>query len=249
MSNQGNKVHDSLASQCLSCYLKALCLPPDLTPEQFDSIIPILDAPIRLDKRDHLVQQGVAFRYLFAVRTGSLKQVTADTNSDTLLTAVYLPGDLIGFDAIGPGHYPGSIVALELSSVCRLPFERLDELGTRMPILRRHLQRNISRTMQEERLRLHQLLSRTAEARLAYFLMSLSECFRRRGYSSRHFRLAMSRSDIGSYLGLTHETVGRTLATFQAQQLLDVKARDYHLLDMAGLERLASSTGRRQKRA
>ncbi|MCE8032004.1 MAG: helix-turn-helix domain-containing protein [Halomonas sp.] len=195
------------------------------------------------------MQQGATFSHLYAVRTGSLKQVTDGANSETLLTALYLPGDIIGFDSIGSGHYSGTIVALESSSVCRLPFECLDELSSRMPILRRHLQRNISRTMQEERLRLHQLLSRTAEARLAYFLLGISNRFRQRGYSPHHFRLAMSRGDIGSYLGLTHETVGRTLAAYQAQRLLYVSGRDYHLLDVTRLERLASSTGRRQKRA
>nr|WP_267957754.1 helix-turn-helix domain-containing protein [Halomonas zhangzhouensis] len=89
------------------------------------------------------------------------------------------------------------------------------------------------------------MLSRTAEARLAYFLLGISHRFRQHGYSPRHFRLAMSRGDIGSYLGLTHETVGRTLAGYQAQRLLYVSGRDYHLLDVTTLERLASSTGRR----
>ncbi|MFW3613277.1 helix-turn-helix domain-containing protein [Billgrantia antri] len=249
MTNPGKEVSESTVSQCLSCYLKALCLPSDLSPDQAGALGRIVDTPVRLEKRESLIEQKAVFRHLFVVRTGSLKQLTTDAHSETLLTALYLPGDMIGFDAIGPGHYPGSIIALETSSLCRFPFQYLDELSARLPILRRHLQRNISKTMQEERVRLHQLLSRTAEARLAYFLLGIADSFRRRGYSARHFRLAMSRGDIGSYLGLTHETVGRTLATFQAHKLLYVRNRDYHLLDITGLERLASSTGRRQKRA
>ncbi|MCE8021195.1 cyclic nucleotide-binding domain-containing protein [Halomonas sp. MCCC 1A11036] len=111
MASHGKGFDDSMASQCLSCHLKALCLPRDLTSEQFGTLGRIVDAPVRLDKRECLVQQGTIFRHLYTVRTGSFKQVTDGANSETLLTALYLPGDIIGFDAIGPGHYPGTIVA------------------------------------------------------------------------------------------------------------------------------------------
>ncbi|MGR4068510.1 helix-turn-helix domain-containing protein [Halomonas sp. LR3S48] len=204
--------------------------------------------PIRLEKREVLCVQEASFDNLYVVRTGYLKQETAVEGAESLLTALWLPGDIVGCDAIGLGRYPATVSALETATLCKLPFDQFEALTQRMPRLRRHLQRSISRAMHEERLSLHQLLCRTAEARLAYFLLSVSSCFHRRGYSASHFRLPMTRNDIGSYLGLTQETVGRTLATYQNQRLLRVHGREYHLLDLPRLERLASSTGRRQKR-
>lgn len=250
MSSHGKDGHGNVseASGCLSCYLNALSIPQGLPPEETELLDDIVVPPIRLEKGEVLCSQEAPFSALYAVRTGSLKQETATDGAETLLTALWLPGDIIGCDAIGLGRYAGSVTALETATLCLLPFDRLDQLSHQMPKLRHRLQCSISRTMHEERLSLHQLLRRTAEARLACFLLSVSECFRRRGYSPRYFRLPLSRNDIGNYLGLTQETVGRTLAAYQEQNLLRIQGREYQLLDLARLERLASSTGRRQKR-
>ncbi|MGR2737270.1 helix-turn-helix domain-containing protein [Billgrantia sp. Q4P2] len=249
MPSQGRNGHGATeATGCLSCYLNALCVPQGLSRDETALLDEIVFSPIRLEKREVLCFQEAPFDSVYAVRTGCLKQETALEEAESLLTALWLPGDIIGCDAIGLGRYPGTVSALETATLCKLPFDRFEALAQKMPRLRQHLQRNISRTMHEERLSLHQLLARTAEARLAYFLLSVSSCFQRRGYSPRHFRLPLSRNDIGSYLGLAQETVGRTLASYQTQRLLRVHGREYYLLDFARLERLASSTGRRQKR-
>ncbi|KAA0013701.1 helix-turn-helix domain-containing protein [Billgrantia pellis] len=234
---------------CFSCYLSATCLPQGLTPEESAQLEAIIPPSLKLEKGHALMVQNSAFKSLYAVRSGSLKQVTTTESEESLVTALYLPGDMVGFDAIGTDTCPGDVIALETTTVCEYPYERLDGLCNGIPTLRRRLQRNLSQAMHEERLRLHLLLSRKAEVRLACFLLVISERFRRRGYSSRHFRLAFSRGDIGNYLGLTYETVGRTLAAFQAQNLLTVRGREYRLLDLAQLARLADSTGRRQRRA
>ncbi|MCE8015378.1 helix-turn-helix domain-containing protein [Halomonas sp. MCCC 1A17488] len=235
-------------SDCLACYLNVLSKPEGLPDEERLLLDDIVVPPLRLEKRDVLCSQGASFDALYAVRTGCLKQETAIDSAETLLTAFWLPGDLIGCDAIDSGRYAGTVSALETATLCQLPFDRLETFRHRLPRLCRRLQNCISRSLREERLNLHQLLGRTAEARVACFLLAISACFQRRGYSPRSFRLPMSRSDIGSYLGLTQETVGRTFMAYQAQRLLAVRGREYHLLDLARLERLASSPGRRQKR-
>ena len=56
---------------------------------------------------------------------------------------------------------------------------------------------------------------RSAEERLAAFLLSLAIRFRQRGFSATDYNLSMSRSDIGNYLGLAVETVSRLFTRFQ----------------------------------
>ena len=63
----------------------------------------------------------------------------------------------------------------------------------------------------------------TAEERVASFLLSLSERFKRRGFSATDFFLSMSRQEIGSYLGLALETVSRLFTRFQDEQILDIE--------------------------
>jgi CRP/FNR family transcriptional regulator len=50
--------------------------------------------------------------------------------------------------------------------------------------------------------------------------------------------LRMSREEIGSYLGLTLETVSRTFSKFQASGLLFVRQRQIQITDPVGLQHL-----------
>ncbi|MDI5985749.1 helix-turn-helix domain-containing protein [Halomonas sp. M4R5S39] len=230
---------------CLSCRASPFCftgrLPVDEVPELGD----IIRRRATLDKGDLLIAQGSPFTSLFLVRSGSLKQVTTTASDEYLVTAFFLPGELIGLDAIGAGRYPGSVVSLETATVCELPFTEFSELGTRVPELRRRFLCHLSQEMGGERLWMHLLLRRTSEVRLAHFLVAMSEHFRLRGYSPHRFRLAMSRGDIANYLGLTMETVSRTLMRYREQELLATRGQEFHILDLPRLERLAETSGRR----
>ena len=74
-----------------------------------------------------------------------------------------------------------------------------------------------------------------AEARLAAFLIGLSQRFAQRGYSSTRFRLRMTREEIGSYLGLTLETVSRLFSRFAADGLIRVDRREVEVIDLKAL--------------
>lgn len=229
---------------CRSCHLSSLCLPRSLPLEEIGELNEIANPLAALKKREPLLLQGMPFTSLFVVRSGSLKQVTITDYGERMVTAFFLPGEMVGLDGIAES-YPGNVVALETTAVCELPFERLDKLGIRLPELRRRFYRNLSREVHNERLMLRLMLRRTAEVRLACFFVAMSERFRRRGYSSIRFNLAMSRGDIGDYLGLTEETVSRALSRFQRQELLTINGRDFHILDLERLIRLSESSGRR----
>lgn len=87
------------------------------------------------------------------------------------------------------------------------------------------------------------LLSKmNAEERLAAFIFNLSKRYSARGFSSREFRLTMTRNDIGNYLGLTVETISRLLGRFQKIGMLSVKGKYVNIHDLNALNELAGST-------
>ncbi|MBL0086626.1 MAG: helix-turn-helix domain-containing protein [Ideonella sp.] len=59
----------------------------------------------------------------------------------------------------------------------------------------------------------------TAQERLAAFLLDLSQRFSAHGYSAREFNLRMSRIEIASFLGLSHETISRAFSALQREGL------------------------------
>jgi len=74
-----------------------------------------------------------------------------------------------------------------------------------------------------------------ADARLSAFLIGLSQRFANLGYSALRFRLRMTREEIGSYLGLTLETVSRLFSRFSDEGLIRIDRREVEILDLAAL--------------
>ena len=106
--------------------------------------------------------------------------------------------------------------------------------------------RLMSREIQRDYLMMLLLGSMRAEERLAAFLVNLSQRLTARGYSPVRFVLRMSRREIGSYLGLTLETVSRVFSRFQREGLIRAELTAVELKD---LERLRAMVGAAVPRA
>ena len=74
-----------------------------------------------------------------------------------------------------------------------------------------------------------------ADERVAALLLDLSDRLTRRGYAGNEFNLRLTRDDMGSFLGITLETVSRTLSRFQAKGLIDANGKLIQILDFNGL--------------
>ena len=77
--------------------------------------------------------------------------------------------------------------------------------------------------------------SLNADERVASFLLDVSARYMVRGYSATEFNLRMTREDIGSYLGLTLETVSRLMSRFQREGLIAANQREVELKNAAAL--------------
>jgi CRP/FNR family transcriptional regulator len=79
---------------------------------------------------------------------------------------------------------------------------------------------------------------KTAEEKLATFLLSLAKRFKERGFSQTEFQLTMSRADIANHLGLAVETVSRLFSRFNDEGLIDLDGKLIGLRDLDQLEAL-----------
>jgi CRP/FNR family transcriptional regulator len=149
-----------------------------------------------------------------------------------------IAGAVIGLDGVDSGHYLADVVALDISSVAVIPFGQLAHLAREHACVERLLYSLFSRELVHKHAMFWLLGTLSAEARLASFLLELSERYGRLGYSRTTFALRTTRQEIGSYLGLKLETVSRTLSAFAAGGLLEIDRRDVKLLDLEGLRRI-----------
>ena len=115
--------------------------------------------------------------------------------------------------------------------MCIIPYARLEEPG-----LQRQLQKVMSRELVRDQGVMMLLGTMRAEERLAAFLLNLSQRFVARGFSPNEFHLRMTRDEIGSYLGLSLETVSRLFSRFHDERLITVQQKHIRILDIAGLK-------------
>ena len=224
---------------CKNCSLHQLCLPLGISGNDLERLEGIIARKRPMRRGEHLYSQGDKFRSIYAVRTGSVKFYTVDDDGCEQVNGFYFPGELVGLDGVSNEYHSGAARALETASVCEIPFHELETLIGDLPSLRHQVLRIMGKEILEEQGLLMLLGKKDAEARLAVFLLSLSDRFKARGFSATEFRLSMTRNDIGNYLGLAVETVSRILTRFHEHKLVTADGRMIKLHDMAALRQLA----------
>ena len=224
---------------CNTCSLSQLCLPVSLNMTEMERLDAIIDKSTPLKKGQHLFHQGTPFTSVYALRAGTVKTYTITNEGEEQITGFYFPGELVGMSGFDQNEYPVSAKILETTTVCEIPFERLDELSGQLPELRRQLLRSMSKEIREEQQMMLLLSKKNAEERIATFLIKLSQRFKLRGYSETSFRLSMSRNEIGNYLGITVETVSRIFTSLAKRSLIEVNSKVVKILDLVQLKEIA----------
>jgi len=181
---------------------------------------------------------GQAFDTLYIVNSGFLKTVLIDEFGNEQVLSFPMKGDMLGVDGIYSKTYSCEAVALSDCDLILLPFKKLTALGRVHLELEHVLYGVMSRELVREQAMIGMLGALSAEARVARFLVSLSERFAQMGYSSKLFNLRMTRHEIGSYLGLTLETVSRALSAFNEIGYITVDQRTIGIKDIDALKTL-----------
>jgi len=178
------------------------------------------------------------FDMLYIVNSGFLKTVLTDELGNEQVLSFPMKSDLLGVDGIHSKRYSSEAIALSDCDLILIPFKKLAALGKSHIELEHAVYGVMSRELVREQSMICMLGSLSAEGRVARFLVSLSEKFSQMGYSSKMFNLRMTRHEIGSYLGLTLETVSRTLSALNDISLISVDQKTIELKDLDALKTL-----------
>lgn len=232
---------ENRSAPCSTCALNGVCLPRNVSARDM-GLLDALSLAAKPVRHDAMLYRGNdPFTGLFAVRGGSFKSVGTSGNGLSKVTGFHLPGDIMGFEGIEDDRYHYSVVALEDSEVCRIPYGNLMRCASSVPGLQTGLLKIISGDINRDQGLMLLLGAMSAEQRIAAFLLSLSRRYRDLHYAPHRFGLRMTRRDIGSYLGLSQETVTRVFTKLVHQGLIAVDRRDVELTDVAGLTALVDS--------
>ena len=220
---------------CSTCAFSAACLGHGYDKARLAELHVLVEHIGPIDAGDTIFREGDAFTSIAAVRSGTVKTFVTDASGREQVQGFFLPGEIIGLNAISHGRYPCNAVALDTVGLCRFSFPLMATLALRMPGLQQELFRLLSQDIGKAALLGGDF---TADERMAAFLITLSRRYESRGFSATRLRLAMSRTDIGNYLRLAPETVSRVLRKLQDRKVLHIDRREVELLDYGQLHAL-----------
>jgi CRP/FNR family transcriptional regulator, anaerobic regulatory protein len=221
---------------CVHCRLAELCLPHGLKQEEISQLEAIVKRKRPVKSDEYIFRQENQCQSLFAVKSGSFRSFIANADGSEQTIGFYLPGELMGLDALQNGRFHCSVVALETATVCELPLPRLNELCNKIPNLQNQLMRIIGTQIVSDHDKIVLLGNRSATEKMATFLLMLSQRYYALGFSSTEFNLTMRRHDIANFLGLTIETVSRQLTNLSNNGVITVKQRGVQINNLNSLK-------------
>jgi CRP/FNR family transcriptional regulator, anaerobic regulatory protein len=156
---------------------------------------------------------------LFNVKLGVVKLFKLLVDGRTQITGFLFPGDFLGLALLN--KYPFSVEAVTAAELCKFPRAEFESLLLRFPALERRLLGNASHELASAQDQMLLLGRKTAQERLATFLLMMQK--RAASPSAPTIViLPMSRQDIGDYLGLTIETVSRTVTRLKKSGAIEL---------------------------
>jgi CRP/FNR family transcriptional regulator, nitrogen fixation regulation protein len=197
------------------------------------SPIAMMGAPVSFARNTEIYGENEPADYLYKVVSGAVRTYKVLNDGRRQIGGFYLPGEIFGLES-GETH-AFSAEAISACKVLVIKRAGVVSLAARDGDVAHKLWDMTAREL--ERAQAHvMLLIKTAQERVAGFLLEMAG---RRDGSDNEIQLPMSRQDIADYLGLTIETVSRTLTQLEKAHAIAVPtSRRIVLRNRAALDRM-----------
>jgi CRP-like cAMP-binding protein len=172
--------------------------------------IDLMGAPMSFPRNSEIYGENEPADYLYKVISGTVRTYRILNDGRRQIGAFYLPGDIFGLEVGAEHHF--SAEAISDAKVLVIKRSALVGLANRDGDVARQLWSFTARELlraQDHVL----LLIKSAQQRVASFLLEMAE----RLSDGEAVELPMSRQDIADYLGLTIETISRTLTQLELE--------------------------------
>lgn len=196
--------------------------------------LPFLDAsqlmgsPMPFGRNEEVYGESEPAEFIYKVISGAVRTYKILNDGRRQISAFHFPGDVFGLEA-GEEH-AFSAEAVCQSTVLVIKRSTVTALAAKDPAVSRQLW-NVTacelQNMQDHVM----LLIKSAQERVVSFLLQMA----RRMPATDEFELPMSRQDIADYLGLTIETVSRTLTQLESRATIALPSSRRIVLRNRGL--------------
>ncbi|MBI3434499.1 MAG: cyclic nucleotide-binding domain-containing protein [Proteobacteria bacterium] len=189
--------------------------------------------------RETLVRQDEDADSVFNITEGVVRLYKITPDGRRQIVGFAIPGDFLGLALAD--RYGFSVDAVTPVRACRFAREAFAHLLDEKPHLFRRLHEFATHELSLAQDQMVVLGRRTAEEKVACFIIAWRDRWVRLSRSSVTVELQMSRQDIADFLGLTIETVSRTLSRLARERLILIVPDGVRLLNPQRMEALAAA--------
>ena len=188
-----------------------------------------------------LFVEGQAPRGVYVLCKGRVKLTMNSADGKTLIVRICEPGEVLGLHAAVSGE-PYELTA-EALQPCQVNFVRREDL---LRLIREHAEvsasamQQLSNGYRQACQEIRYLgLSRSASEKVAQFLLETSSNGQQTNQGKR-FNLGLTHEEISQIVGISRETVTRTMTEFKDKMLITTKGPTVVIRNETGLKALAA---------
>lgn len=191
-------------------------LDPRLPSSVIAETIRLMGVVMEFERDAEIFAEDEPAEYIYAVVSGAVRFSKLMSDGRRQIGAFYLPGDLFGLESAEVHSF-----SAESLGQCRIVVVKRSALLARAnhdQELLRQLWTQTAAHLQQAQSHMLLLGRKSAQERIAAFLLDMAARLKSQGA----IELPMSRQDIADYLGLTIETVSRTLTQLERDGVISI---------------------------
>jgi CRP/FNR family nitrogen fixation transcriptional regulator len=190
---------------------------------------------VRFERNAEIQGEGEPADYFYQVVSGAVRTYKVLDDGRRQISAFHLPGDVIELEASSVHRFSAEAIATSVIRVAKR--SAIVALVERNPKLATEIWRRTANDLRSAQEHMLLLGRKDAEERVASFLLEMAD----RSSSDSTVELPMPRQDIADYLGITIETVSRTLTLLESASAINRSSnRRIRLCNRSALQRLNS---------
>ncbi|MFD0590288.1 Crp/Fnr family transcriptional regulator [Paenibacillus sp. GCM10027627] len=214
----------------------------DIPPDELSSIVPLLKE--RVFKKNHILMfENDVSDDVYIIRSGMVKIYRMHEGREVILS-ISRAGDIVGeAEALTlDQHRISSIEALEQVAVWQLSRQDFLHIVEQYPSVMRRAYIILVERIRMLNRQVRYLTFYDVRAKVANLIMDLYYNFGTPDDNGYKIELKVNQSMLANMLGVTRESISKTLGDFQSEGLIDIRDKYFHLLDKTRLEVICNGT-------
>ncbi|GGF43662.1 Crp/Fnr family transcriptional regulator [Aliidongia dinghuensis] len=231
---------ERLVSPCGRCDARRLSVCQGVDDRCLDQLAAAITT-IRLQAHATLASEGDEASHFFNITSGAVKLFKLLPDGRQQIVGFLFPGDFVGLAV--RDTYAYTVETIAPATACRFDRRQFERLLERFPNMAFRLRERASDELAIAQEQMLSLGRKSAKERVASFLLQLSRRAVRLGLPGNPVTLPMTRADIADYLGLTIETVSRTITRLKTSRIITLGPDHTVTLHRERLEEIGEGWG------